>query len=116
MLTKGQRQGLGIKSHKRWYVYDIDLEKNEVIVGSREDLLSDYFYVENPNWASIDTLNNRLDVEVLVRNKQTPKKAVIEPESNKIKVTPEEPMFGVSPGQIAVFCKGDVVLGGGWLC
>jgi tRNA-specific 2-thiouridylase len=114
--TIGQRKGLGIKSHERWYVYGIDAEKNEVIAGHREDLMSDHFYIKQPNWASIDSLNSKMNVEVLVRNKQVPKQATIEPEDGKIKVTPSEPMFGVSTGQIAVFCKDEVVLGGGWIC
>ena len=35
---------------------------------------------------------------------------------DKVKVTVDDSMFGISSGQIAVFCQGEIVLGGGWIC
>ncbi len=113
--TIGQRKGLGIKSHKKLYVIGIRPRKNEVVVGERKDLFFEHFYVNGLNWVSIDTPKKPINAEVLVRNKTQPKKVKIVPEGKKVKVVPKEPIWAVSPGQIAVFIKKDIVLGGGWI-
>ena len=113
--TIGQRKGLGISLHKRLYVIDIHPDKNEVVVGERKDLFNKYFYVNKLNWVSIDTPKKPFVAQVLVRNKTKPKKVRVIPEGGKVKVVPLEPIWAVSPGQIAVFIKKDVVLGGGWI-
>ena len=41
---------------------------------------------------------------------------MIEPgDNNSMTVYPDQPIFGVAPGQAAVFYDGDRVLGGGWI-
>jgi tRNA-specific 2-thiouridylase len=113
--TIGQRKGLGLNTHKRLYVIDIIPEKNEVVVGQKNDLFYDVFYVDKLNWVSIDPPKKPMLVQVLVRNKTSPRKVKIVPEGDKLKVIPLEPIWAVSAGQIAVFIKKDIVLGGGWI-
>ena len=113
--TIGQRKGLGLNTHKRLYVIDIHPSKNEVVVGEKKDLFYNSFYVNKLNWVSIETPRKPFVAQVLVRNKTSPKKVKIIPEGSKAKVIPLEPIWAVSPGQIAVFIKKDIVLGGGWI-
>ncbi|MCD6576203.1 MAG: tRNA 2-thiouridine(34) synthase MnmA [Nanoarchaeota archaeon] len=113
--TVGQRKGLGLNTHKKLYVIDIHPRKNEVVVGERKDLFYDHFYVNRLNWVSIEPPEKPILAQVLVRNKTQPKRVRIIPEGKKAKVVPLEPIWAVSPGQIAVFIKKDVVLGGGWI-
>ena len=113
--TIGQRKGLQLNAHKKLYVVDIHPRKNEIVVGERKDLFSKYFYVDGLNWVSVDAPKKPINVEVLVRNKTQPKKVKIIPQGKKIKVVPREPIWAVSPGQIAVFIEKDVVFGGGWI-
>lgn len=114
----GQRKGLGLTGPKSLYVKDVDVKRDALIVGTREDIYSKEFYVKNINWIPFKTLKKRTGVEVIVRNKQKPHKAVIIPDKkmkNKVKVVSDEPIFAVSPGQLAVFFRNDLILGGGWI-
>lgn len=113
--TVGQRKGLGLKNQEKLYVVNVVPEKNEIVAGEKNDLYADYFYAEKLNWASIDRLKEPMNAEVLVRNKTEPKQCRIVPEEERVRVETAEPVWAVSPGQIAVFIKGDVVLGGGWI-
>lgn len=113
--TIGQRKGLGLKIHKKCYVKSINSRKNQIIVGEEKDLYSKEFYVKNINWVSIDALKKPMNVEVIIRNKMKPQKAKIVPKGKQLLVLPKKPFWAVSPGQIAVFLKGNVVLGGGWI-
>lgn len=113
--TIGQRRGLGLKGHKRYYVASINPKKNEVIVGEKDELFRKEFYVSGINWVSIEKLKKPMDVDVIIRNKMEPQKAIIIPERKLVKVIPKKPVWAVSPGQIAVFIKKDIVLGGGWI-
>ncbi len=114
-FTIGQRKGLNLVGHKRYYVCDIIPEKNLVVVSGKEDLFKKSFYVSGLNWVSIDKPEKEFEADVIIRNKMMPTPARLIPEKNKIKVIPKNPVWGVSSGQIAVFIKGDVVLGGGWI-
>ncbi len=113
--TIGQRKGLNIKGHKKYYVYDTNPSKNLVIVSEKDDLYLDSFYVSDVNWVSIESPEKEFEAEVIIRNKMKPVKAKLIPEKNKIKVVPKNPVWAVSPGQIAVFINEDIVLGGGWI-
>jgi tRNA-specific 2-thiouridylase len=113
--TIGQRRGLGINNQTKYYVKGIDPRKNQVIVANYEALNHKQFYVSGLNWVSIDAPTTPIDAEVLVRNKAVPQKAKLVPKGKRVLVIPKKPIWAVSPGQIAVFIKKDVVLGGGWI-
>ena len=111
--TVGQRKGLGLE--KKYYVKEIHMNKNEVVVDDRKGLYLSHFYVENPNWVSIEEPKKPLNVEIIIRNKMKPVKARIFPEGKRVRVVPENPIWAVSSGQLAAFIKRDIVLGGGWI-
>jgi tRNA-specific 2-thiouridylase len=113
--TIGQRRGLGLKGHNRYYVKAVKPRKNELVVGEENELYTKQFYVKNLNWISIEKPKKPMNVEFIVRNKMLPQKAKIIPVGKNILVIPKKPVWAVSPGQIAVFIKKDIVLGGGWI-
>ncbi len=113
----GQRKGLGLTGPNSFYVKSIDTKNNILTAGTRDELKTQEFYVSAVNWVAFEELTKPISVEVIVRNKQTPHKAHIYPtdKCNTIKVVSEEPIFAVSPGQLAIFFKKDLILGGGWI-
>ncbi|MEF9426173.1 MAG: tRNA 2-thiouridine(34) synthase MnmA [Candidatus Mariimomonas ferrooxydans] len=112
--TIGQRKRLGIQTTKPYYVTDIDLRSNTVIVGSKEDAMKKTFKVKKLNWISINSLLSPMRVEVRVRSTTTEKPATIIPEKNhRVTVKFDELQLAPAAGQSAVFYTGDLVIGGG---
>lgn len=111
--TIGQRRGLGLALGYPAYVVDIDAEKNQVVVGAEGDLYQKECLVDKVNWVAIPALSEPMAVEVKIRYKSAPAKAVISREGELVRVTFSEPQAGITPGQAGVFYQGNVVIGGG---
>jgi tRNA-uridine 2-sulfurtransferase len=112
--TVGQRKGLGIAWSEPLYVIGLDKEKNQVIVGIREEGMSTSFLVDDLNWVSVPGLKERMEIRVKIRSAQQEVDAAIEPSANDgVKVVFHHPGDGIAPGQSAVFYDGDTVVGGG---
>lgn len=112
--TIGQRKGLEIAFQKRMYVVDIDVDKNEVVLGDNEDLFRDSLICEDVNFMAISEIVEPISACVKIRYSAKPERAILIPVGNeKIKVVFDEPQRAITPGQSAVFYDGDVVLGGG---
>lgn len=116
--TIGQRKGIQIATTEKKYVVRIDADKNEIVVGSDEDLMTDRFAVSDVNWVSIDPTRDRSPIELsaLVKirylHKPVEGKLQLLPSGN-IAVTLSQRQRAVTPGQSCVFYDGNVVLGGG---
>jgi len=112
--TVGQRKGLTLSFGKRMYVVDINVEKNEVVLGEDKDLFSDTLVCDDVNFMAIDRLDKEAEYLVKIRYAATPSPATIIPiEDNKIKIIFKTPQRAITRGQSAVFYDGDVVVGGG---
>ena len=112
--TIGQRKGLGISAGKPLYVVDIDAENNAIVLGDEKDLYTKEFAASQTNWVSIDAPCEKFSANVKIRYNFIEKPAEIIPlNGDTVKVIFENPQKAVTPGQSAVFYKGDVVLGGG---
>lgn len=112
--TIGQRKGLKISLGKPAYVVGIDPMKNEVILGDNTDLFSENMVVSDLNMIYIEKLEKPMEVEIKTRYSQKATKGKISPmEDGKIFAEFYEPIRAVTPGQAAVFYKGDYVVGGG---
>ena len=68
---------------------------------------------ENCNFIMIDKLDAPLRVTAKTRYRQEDVPAAIEPCGGCVKVTFDEPMRAVTPGQAVVFYSGEYVAGGG---
>lgn len=114
-FTVGQRKGLGLAFGEPRFVIKIIPETRQVVLGLREDLATTCIKTVDCNWLSAPP-QTPTTCAVKVRYRQKSESCVIEPgESDSIMVYPDAPIFGVAPGQAAVFYDGDRVLGGGWI-
>ncbi len=114
--TVGQRHGLGIAGPRPYYVLALDVEKNRVVAGHQEDLMSPGLIAGEVNWISYPGLKAKMDALVQIRYRHPGVAAVLSPlRGGKIQVNFHAPQKSVTPGQAAVFYRGDEVLGGGWI-
>ena len=117
-FTIGQRKGIGIAKAKPLYVVDIDAKKNEIIVGTKEDLSIKKIYIKNINiLSSNDDFNESIFIKVRSTGRLIKAKVSLNNLGGEINL--EEFETGISPGQACVFYKknkfGDRVIGGGWI-
>ena len=117
-FTIGQRRGIKIAAKEPLYVVDIIKENNEIIVGSKQDLLKKEILLKNLNLLSDKKIFNN---EILVKVRSTGKliKSKLRFDGRKAKLELFEDEYGISPGQACVFYHkdeiGERVLGGGWI-
>jgi tRNA-specific 2-thiouridylase len=118
-FTIGQRRGLGVSSTGRLYVVKIEAETGTVYVGEEKDLLTQNFRVEGVNWiARVPEAGEEIEATVKVRYKSPELNCRIVPEhpaAGQAEVVLLSPYKAITPGQVAVFYDGEVVLGGGFI-
>lgn len=112
--TIGQRRGLGLPMGERLYVEKILPEENSIIVGGIKDVKSYRFMVESFNL--IENVGGEFVGTVRVRYRGEEVPCRVKKVENKLEVNLEKALFAVTPGQIAVFYKGNTVIGGGVIC
>lgn len=118
--TVGQRRGLGLGGEAApLYVVGIDPSSKSVIVGPRLALAKDHVLVRDLNWLGLGDgpPKQGMSVEVRIRNTHEPVSGFVDVRGQDgfNKVSFDEPLYGVSPGQACVLYDGDQVLGGGWI-
>jgi len=117
--TIGQRKGIGVSDKDPLYVVKIVADKNEIIVGSKEDLVKTEINLKDLNIITND--NEDFEKELLVKVRSTGRliKAKINIDNTSAIVNLLEEEHGIAPGQACVFYlknqKGYKVLGGGWI-
>jgi tRNA-specific 2-thiouridylase len=115
-FTVGQRRGLGLPDTTPFYVLGFNVEKKQVIIGKKEDLYRQDCIVEKVNWVSIREITQALKVKTRIRYKHREAPAILTPvDAATVRVRFQEPQKAITPGQVAVFYKGDVVVGGGFI-
>jgi len=115
-FTIGQRKGLGIAAPRPLYVLQIDSDARRVTVGEEAELWRDSFEARDINWIAWATLAEPLEALVKIRYRHEPAPARIEPAGPAaVRVRFHAPQRAITPGQAAVFYRGDEVLGGGWI-
>jgi len=118
-FTVGQRKGLGIAWPEPLYVKSLDREKNVVYVADKSDLFNREAIIRKVNWVSIEEPKQEIEVEAQIRYRSHPVKGTLIPLKNldnptrTFKLIFEESQSSVTPGQAAVFYKGEILLGGG---
>ena len=115
--TVGQRKGLQISYKEPLYVLELDLEKNNVIVGTEKELYSKKLYAENLNW--MVNIDKEKDIECYakIRYRAKEAKAKLKVQADKVEVIFDEPQRAITGGQSVVFyVENGIVLGGGIIC
>lgn len=112
--TIGQRKGLGISYQEPLYVIKLDVEKNEVIVGTEDKLYEKELYANELNFTVFENLKEKMEVQAKIRYRAKEADAVLIPiEADKVKLEFKEPQRAITKGQSVVFYKDDIVIGGG---
>lgn len=114
--TVGQRRGIGISAERPLYVLSIDAPKNQVTIGSQDELLGREFTAAGVNWISPEGAAETVRAEVRVRYRHEAAPATITPLAlDRARVIFDEPQRAITPGQATVFYRDDEVVGGGWI-
>jgi len=114
-VTIGQRHGLGIAASEPLYVLEIDASSKRVIVGKRDELRCQGLIARDVNWIT-PKFEGRISGEVQIRYRASAVPCIIQTGNDgRAQVHFEDSFPAVTPGQAAVFYRGDEVLGGGWI-
>jgi len=112
-FTIGQRRGINCPGPYPYYVVRLEQHANTLVVGKKEDLLSDRCSVHDINWIIVPP-EFPIDIDVRIRYKTQAVKARLVPiHLNQAILYFNSKQSAVTPGQVAVFYQGDIVLGGG---
>lgn len=115
--TIGQRRNLRISNLKEpYYVLKIDAKKNQLIVGPKSELSSQTIAVRDLNWIIPAEKKVYKNIQVKIRYGSEPAECEMRLEKDKAHVIFKKPQLAATPGQSAVFYKGESLLGGGIIC
>ena len=123
--TVGQRRGVGIGGgEEKLYVIGVEAKRNQVTLGSRDELLAPGLLGERLHWIGPpptpdfghDPGHGGVRLTVRIRSHRRGAEATVrEIGEGKAEVRFDEPQRGIAPGQAAVFYRGTRVLGGCWI-
>lgn len=112
--TIGQRKGLGVSYKQPLYVVKLDKDKNEVVVGTEQDLYCKQLLANDLNFVLDIDLSKPIEIYAKVRYRAKPAKAILEILENGVaKVIFEQEQRAITKGQSVVFYLDDILLGGG---
>ena len=116
--TIGQRKGLGIALGTPQFVTKIDAARNEVTLGSREDLYSTEVHADSVRLRDVEWLRESPTVSARIRYKSPAVPARIDlseyrSEYPVLRLHFDQPVWGITPGQSLVIYKDELVVGGG---
>lgn len=114
--TLGQRRGLGVSGPHRYFVSAIRPETNEVVLSDGTDLHADRTRCTDLNWIAIEGLEGERACTVRLRHSKVETPAILCPDGDAVEIRMLTPARAPTPGQLAVFYDGDIVLGSGWIC
>lgn len=111
--TVGQRQGLGLSSKERLYVLKLDAANNRLVVGTRDQLLSNRLIASKLSWVAGNPPSEPRDITAKIRYGSPEASAKLYINDGLAKVQFQKPHSAITPGQAIVFYQGNAVLGGG---
>jgi tRNA-specific 2-thiouridylase len=114
-VTVGQRRGLGISAAEPLYVVEIEDETKRVVLGKKNELTSSGLMARSVNWLDAPS-GTELEAEVQIRYRAPAVACVIRQHDDQAcEVRFKKPVAAVTPGQAAVFYRGEQLIGGGWI-
>jgi tRNA-specific 2-thiouridylase len=114
-FTVGQRRGLNCPAAEPYYVVRLERERNRLIVGHKNEILTAQCRVVQINWITPPpTSPVQVAARVRYRTPETPA-TVVPINADSAWLHFDAPQPAVTPGQAAVFYDGSEVLGGGFI-
>jgi tRNA-specific 2-thiouridylase len=112
--TVGQRKGLNISASEPLYVIALYPERNALTVGTASELGSRELLADGVTFVSGHWPAGPLRVAAKIRYRARMALATVTPlPDQRARVTFEESLRDITPGQAVVFYHGDILLGGG---
>ncbi|MEZ4709651.1 MAG: tRNA 2-thiouridine(34) synthase MnmA [Caldilineaceae bacterium] len=117
--TIGQRKGLGIGGvGEPLFVLELDSAHNALVVGRKEELGRTQLLARHVNWTADAPVEPGFAAQCKIRYRARPMECRLYPapqgeDETAVEVHFAEPLYGISPGQGAVFYADDLCLGGG---
>jgi len=113
--TIGQRKGLEVAFGDPVYVIDIKPDKNQVVLGSFDELHRQEMKVNDVNLIKYASLDQPTEVVTRIRYKDKGTPGTLVCDGSTATVEFHAPVNAIAPGQSAVFYEGDDVVGGGFI-
>ena len=112
--TIGQRKRLGISAAQPLHVLHKDSNRNVLVVGPREALGQKGLIAQDLSWIAGHPPQASAPVQIKIRYTARPVPGFVNIQHDgSALVELDEPVFGVTPGQAAVFYDNEICLGGG---
>ncbi len=114
--TIGQRKGLEIALGEPQYVLEIDPNENKVVLGGKEELKKSYMKVRQPNMIKYADFPEGEDILTKIRYKDKGAMSAVKINAEgQLEVEFYKEVYGIAPGQSAVFYEGNDLIGGGFI-
>jgi len=114
--TIGQRKGMKISKGYPLYVKDISIKDNEIIVAPKEYIFGKEVKLSESIWhLHKRSLKGKVWLEGQIRYKQKFSRGVIEKVGTNFKFTFNEPQWAITPGQVFVGYRCDLMVISGWI-
>jgi tRNA-specific 2-thiouridylase len=112
--TIGQRKGLGVAAKAPYFVCSFDMEANQIMLGSLEDLNSNYLTAHNINFIPFDKISGTLRCKAKSRYREDAVDVTVtQTGDDTMRVDFAEPQKAITSGQSVVLYDDDYLLGGG---
>jgi tRNA-specific 2-thiouridylase len=111
--TVGQRRGLGVAGGEARYVREIRPDRNEVVVGTRDELATSSLIANGRHFIAGAPPADRFEARVRIRHRAADVACEVTlVGTDRLVIETAEPVWGPAPGQSAVLYRGDECLGG----
>jgi tRNA-specific 2-thiouridylase len=96
-------------------VIRLERDTNRVVLGTKQELATERLTADRTNWLAPEPLESKR-CQIKIRYNASPAAgSVVALGDDRLRVTFDEPQYGVAPGQAVVCYDGSQVLGGGWI-
>ncbi len=111
-FTVGQRRGLGVAAAEPRYVIELRPRENQVVVGERAEADASALHCSRLSFTGRRP-EGAFSAGIKVRYRTPQRPGTVQVKDDGGHVTFARPVWGVAPGQLAVFYDGERVIGGG---
>lgn len=112
--TIGQRKGLGVSAPHPLYVVALHPERNEVVVGTEDQVIHCIVTASDVNWVSVDSIKEPMKAEAKIRSTGNPVPCTVSTLADgRICASFDLPVKAATRGQSLVVYSADTVLCGG---